>query len=63
LFGNDNINNEVHYVASKIPIFLNAKFVYRVDRCQNIKFNFAPKLPSICINQKCSMGVESLHIL
>jgi len=23
------------------------------------KFHFAPKVPSICINQKCSMGVES----
>jgi len=28
-----------------------------------IKFRFVPKLPSICINQKCSMGVGSLHIL
>jgi len=28
-----------------------------------IKFRFAPKLPSICINQKCLMGVGSLHIL
>jgi len=26
------------------------------------KFRFVPKLPSICINQKCSMGVGSLHI-
>jgi len=26
-----------------------------------IKFRFAPKLPSICINQKCSIGVGSLH--
>jgi len=28
-----------------------------------IKFRFALKLPSICINQKCSIGVGSLHIL
>jgi len=28
-----------------------------------IKFYFAPKLPSICINQKCSNEVGSLHIL
>jgi len=27
------------------------------------KFRFTPKLPSICINQKYSMGVGSLHIL
>jgi len=27
------------------------------------KFYFAPKLPNICINQKCSMEIESLHIL
>jgi len=26
-------------------------------------FHFALKLPSICINHKCSMGVGSLHIL
>jgi len=28
-----------------------------------IKFRFAPKFLSICIYEKCSMGVESLHIL
>jgi len=28
-----------------------------------IKFRFAPKVPSFCIHQKCSMGVWSLHIL
>jgi len=27
------------------------------------KFRFAPKLPIICIYQKCSMGVGLLHIL
>jgi len=27
------------------------------------QFHFAPKLPSICINQKCSMSVGSLHRL
>jgi len=27
------------------------------------KFRFSPKLPSICINQKCSKGIGSLHIL
>jgi len=32
------------------------------QKFKRIKFHFAPKLPSICINQKCSMGVESLHI-
>jgi len=32
---------------------------------ENIKYKlyFAPKLPSICIKQKYSLGVESLHIL
>jgi len=25
----------------------------------NYKFSFSPKLPSICINQKCSMDVGS----
>jgi len=32
---------------------------------ENIKYKFrlAPKLPRICINQKYSMGVGSLHIL
>jgi len=24
--------------------------------------HFDPKLPSMCINQKCSIGVGSLHI-
>jgi len=27
------------------------------------KFYFAPKWPSICFNQKCSIWVGSLHIL
>jgi len=31
--------------------------------CKTIKFRFAPKLPNICIKQKCSMGVWSLRIL
>jgi len=33
-------------------------------RAENIKykFRFAPKFPSFGINQKCSIGVGSLHI-
>jgi len=30
---------------------------------ENYKFRFAPKLLIICINPKCYMGVELLHIL
>jgi len=34
LFGNDNIHNGAHYIASNIPIVLNAKFVCSVDKYQ-----------------------------
>jgi len=38
-------------------------FKQRGDRKYKIiKFRFVPQLPSICINQKCSVGVWSLHI-
>jgi len=35
----------------------------RIKKYKIIKFRFASKLPSNCINQKCSKGVGSLHIL
>jgi len=40
-------------------------FGHGEEEPENIKykFYFIPKLPSICINQKCSMEVGSLHIL
>jgi len=34
LFGNGNIYNEAHYVASNISIFLNAEFICSVDEYQ-----------------------------
>jgi len=32
------------------------------EEARKYKFRFAPKLPSFCINQKCLMGLGSLHI-
>jgi len=34
-----------------------------IKKYKIIKFRFAPKLSSLCINQKCSIGVGPLHIL
>jgi len=74
LSGNNNIYNEAHYVASNIPIFFDSccqpplvareRFSDR-EGTEKIKykFRFAPKFPSICINQKCLVRVESVRIL
>jgi len=54
------------FVASKnISLLSGAKTVFRQEGAgpKNIKykFHFAPKLLSICINQKYSMGIGSVH--
>jgi len=47
------------------PSIEQERFLDRDRRVENIKCKFrsGPKLPIICINQKCSMGVGFLHIL
>jgi len=42
LFGNDSIYNEAHYVASNLPIFLNAEFVVTSININQFKFHFVP---------------------
>jgi len=38
------------------------EMIFRQGEGVKYKFRFTPKFPSICINQRCSMGVGSLHI-
>jgi len=64
LSGIDNIHNEVRYVESNMlnlfvaSINVSPSRWRRNDLAENIKykFRFTPKLPTICINRKCSMG-------
>jgi len=41
-----------------VPSVARKRFLKGV-RAGNIKLSFVPKLPSICINQICSLGVGS----
>jgi len=78
LSGNDNICNEADYVANNIPflskrlklfvasidisLFSGAGTIFDRDGSENITL-FCFNIAGICINQKCSMAVGSLHIL